>query len=220
MKYTKTISKKYSTNRTKYRSTNTYTLPVIKNINLKGKSVLDFGCGDGSDTEIFIKMKAKEITGVDTSASMIALAKQRYKGIKGIQFIQTNGGKPPLKNNQFDFVFSHFVLHYIKNTKKQFIEIAQVMKKGAIFIAVFNCLTGDKKLVNKKVPLRLGEGANALTITILSKDPEDIKNDLKIAGFNVSKFLKISNPDAKIDSKYNNKNNFKETTILLVAKKM
>jgi len=220
MKYTPTISKKYSSNRAKYRSTNKYTLPVVKKLSLKGKSVLDFGCGDGSDTEMFIKMNAKEIIGVDTSASMIALAKQKYKGIKEVRFTQTTGTKLSFKNSQFDFVFSHFVLHYIKDTKKKFIEIARVMKKGATFIAVFNCLTDDKKLVNKKVPLRLGEGANALTITILSKDPEDIKNDLKIAGFNVSKFLKISNPDAKIDSKYNNKNNFKGITILLVAKKM
>lgn len=219
MKYTKIISKKYSANRTKYRSTNKYTIPLVKKANLKGRSVLDFGCGDGSDTEMFIKMKAKEIIGVDTSASMIVLAKKKYKGIKEVKFTQTKGIKLPLKSNHFDFVFSHFVLHYIKDTKKQFAEIAQVMKKGATFIAVFNCLTDDKKLINKKVPLRLGKGANVLVITILSKASEEIKSNLNAVGFEVIKFSKISNRDAKIDSAYRNSNKFKEETVLFLARK-
>lgn len=219
MKYTKIISNKYSTNRTKYRSTNKYTLPVVKKINLKEKIVLDFGCGDGSDIEMFIKMKAKEIIGVDSSASMIALAKQKYKGSKEVKFTQTKGMKLSFKNSQFDFVFSHFVLHYIKDIKKQFREIARVMNQGAIFVAVFNCLTHDKKLVNKKVPLQLGKGRNEIIITIFSKSSDEIKKDLSTAGLEIIKFSKISNPDAKIDLAYSNKYKFKEETILFLVRK-
>ena len=219
MNYTKTISKKYSLNRANYRSTNKDVVPLLNKVKLKSKVILDFGCGDGSDTEMFLKKGVKRIDGVDISQAMIAIAKQKYHGVKNVTFIKVRGIKLPFKNTSFDFVFSHFVLHYIKDTKKQFKEISRVMKRGATFIAVFNCLTTDIKKINKKVPMLLGRSTKKIKLTILSKAPEEIKIALKEASLKLVTLKPINNPDIKIDPKYHNKDKFKQTTVILVSRK-
>lgn len=219
MHYTEAISKKYSSNRSTYRSTNKDVLPVLNKVKLKHEVMLDFGCGDGSDADMFLKKGVKRIEGVDTSQTMIVLAKQKYKEQKKTNFTKIRGSKLPFASSSFNFVFSHFVLHYINNLQKQFKEISRVMKKDSLFIAVFNCLTNDVKKINKKVPMVLGRGVRKIKLNILSKAPEEINIAVKEAGLKFVTFRVINNPDIKIDPTYPNKDKFKETTVILITKK-
>ncbi len=218
MAYSRSLAVAYAKNRNRYRSSDGKMAPLLSRVGVKGKNILDFGCGDGSEAERFIEQKAKKIVGVDSSATMIKLAKAR-KLPRSI-FLMTDGKTLPLKNEEFDLVFSRFVLHYIRNTKSQFREIARVAKKGGYFLAIFQCLTNKPKSVNKKVPINLGSGKNVTKITILSKSIRQIRNHLNDAGFEIVKSLKVKNTDARIAPTYKNSQHFKNATWIIFAQKI
>ncbi|MEQ1500422.1 MAG: class I SAM-dependent methyltransferase, partial [Parcubacteria group bacterium] len=200
MAYSKILAKKYATNRNKYKSSDKMLLPFLKKAGIKNKTILDFGCGDGPETEKFLQMKAKKVVGVDPSSEMIRLAKLRK--LNGATFIKTNGKKLPLKSNEFDLVYSRFVLHYIKDLKSQFVEISRVLKSKGYFLALFQSLTDNSKFTNKTVPVVLGKDKNATNIKILSKSIDVIKHELTKAGLKVIKSIEVQNTDAHIDTKY------------------
>ncbi|MEQ1561531.1 MAG: class I SAM-dependent methyltransferase, partial [Nitrospira sp.] len=94
MAYSKDLAKKYATNRDKYKSSDKMLLPFLKKVGIKSKVILDFGCGDGPETEKFLKMKAQKVVGADPSGEMVRLAKLRK--LNGATFIKNNGKTLPL----------------------------------------------------------------------------------------------------------------------------
>lgn len=208
----------YAKFRNNYRSTGRLVWSQLEKIGIKNKIILDFGCGQGIDTLAFMEKGAKKVIGIDPSQAMIDIAKQSR--IKGSEFIRTNGKTLPFKANQFDLVFADFVVHYLKDTKKQFAQIYRVMKPGASFIAVFNCLTNDDRLVNKIVPMTLGKGEGQSIVHVYSKSRHQIKEHLQQAGFVIELFDRIANPDAHLAPGYDNKFKFRKYPLLFVATKL
>ena len=99
--------------------------------NLKDKSILDIGCGDGIITREFAKKGAK-IIGIDKSKKMIEICNKKYINFKNLKFIKAEGKNLKLfENNSFDFVIINMVLLNI-DTKKEilkiFNEVNRVMK--------------------------------------------------------------------------------------------
>ncbi len=217
--YPQKVVDHYTQHRNSYRSTDSIVFPLVKKIGIKDKVILDFGCGHGVDAVKFVELGAKKVVGIDPSKPMIDLAKQVNSNSK-IKFIVTDGNTLPLKGNQFDLVFANFVIHYLKDTEQQFAEIARVLKPGGYFVAVFNCLTTDLNLINKRVPMLLGRGKESTRIHVLSKSPDEIKASLELANFKIKKFSRIANPDAKIDPAYDNKYELRKNPIIFVAQKL
>lgn len=99
---------------------------------LKGKHVLDAGCGPGKYAEIMIKRGAKVI-GVDISRVMISEAKKRNPN-QG-EFFQYDITKSlPFDKSSFDIVICPLVLEYIYNWTPVFREFNRVLKKGGVFV--------------------------------------------------------------------------------------
>lgn len=217
MAYSKKLASTYNSNRNHYRSTDKKMAPLLKKIGVKGKTILDFGCGNGSDAEKFIQAEAKYVFGTDSSAAMITSAKERK--IQNTTFIKTNGKNLPLKHRQFDFVFSSFVLHYLKDIPSQFKEIARVLKPGGDFVAVFQHLTNNDRLINKRVPIILGNGTFTTNIIIFSKSLQEIECALKKSKIKIVKLITLTNPDSKINPTYRNKYKFNNKTSILWARK-
>ena len=94
----------------KYLDIYTY-LSVIGN--LKGKSVLDLGCGYGFYTRIFREQEADLVVGVDCSEEMLKLAKQiEQKNPLGIRYIQGDATElKQLGRGSFDLVTASYVLN-------------------------------------------------------------------------------------------------------------
>ena len=75
-----------------YQKTYETTKQIIKFLNrkfpLKNKSILDFGCGAGSNLYFLKRYKILESSGVDNDARLVKIAKQEMKkrGIKDIKF--------------------------------------------------------------------------------------------------------------------------------------
>ena len=121
----------------------------------RGKSVLDVGCGAGTDLARFAKGGA-HVTGVDLSSSAIALARQNFAQ-QGLQadLREADGEHLPFPDNHFDLVFAHGVVQYTSHDRALVDECHRVLKPGgtAIF-QVYNrisWLNGLSKVM--KVPL-------------------------------------------------------------------
>ena len=101
------------------------------NINLiKGKKVLDMGCGSGRFTNAFAKLGCKLAIGVDLGDHGLKVARQFAKKnkINNSKFIKASVLNLPFKNNSFDFVFCKGVLHHTGNLSKGLFEIKRILK--------------------------------------------------------------------------------------------
>jgi 2-polyprenyl-3-methyl-5-hydroxy-6-metoxy-1,4-benzoquinol methylase len=82
---------------------------------LKGRSVLDVGCGDGLNAVIFAKLGAK-VTGVDVSPGAVYLARRRAE-VNGVAdraaFICSPIEMTELPNDSFDVVWGDGFLHHV-----------------------------------------------------------------------------------------------------------
>ncbi len=95
-----------------------------------GKTVLDVGCGLGSDTARFARGGAI-ITGVDIAPRAVTLARKNFawRGLDGT-FEPMDGEELALPDDTFDFVYCHTVLHFTQNPEAMVNEIYRVLKPG------------------------------------------------------------------------------------------
>jgi ubiquinone/menaquinone biosynthesis C-methylase UbiE len=103
----------------------------------KDKKLLDVGCGDGSDAEIFIREFKLNTYGIDIYKD------KNIKNVKGLKFKKAGIYNIPFKNASFDYVFLHDVLHHIDEPKQRYKkhieglnELKRVVKKNGYIIIV------------------------------------------------------------------------------------
>ncbi|MEW5937923.1 MAG: class I SAM-dependent methyltransferase, partial [Candidatus Thermoplasmatota archaeon] len=84
--------------------------------NIRGKKVLDLGCGEGYNTRLMAK-KGARVTGVDFSKEMIKLAiAEEKKRSQGIDYIVSDAADlRKLQNDSFDIVASFMALQDIED---------------------------------------------------------------------------------------------------------
>ena len=97
--------------------------------NVKGKKILDFGCGSGIYAKLLTKKGAK-VKGFDISDNMIKIAKEMNPKL---DLRVGSGYKIPFKE-KFDIVLAALVIHYFSDLDKVFGEVKKVLKKGGYFI--------------------------------------------------------------------------------------
>ena len=103
------------------------TLELIGNI--KGKKVLDYGCGSGIYTKILTKKGAK-VKGFDISEEMLTIARRNNPDI---ELKQGSGYNIPF-NEKFDIIVAPLVVHYMKDWSRMFKEMNRVLHKGGIIV--------------------------------------------------------------------------------------
>lgn len=119
----------------------------VNNFNLnslKGKSLLDYGCGAGRYTQAFAKLGCKEVLGIDLSTKNIATAKKRNKFQTRVTYKVKNVNKNNIKSNSFDFIFCNGVLHHTGNISKGLLEIHRILKPGGKCIMYLSSTDGIK----------------------------------------------------------------------------
>ncbi len=99
--------------------------------NIRGKKVLDLGCGEGYNTRMMARKGAK-VTGIDFAEKMIAFAINSEKRDKlGIKYYISNATKLSIfKNNTFDIVSSFMAIQDIANYRQTLKEVGRVLKKN------------------------------------------------------------------------------------------
>jgi trans-aconitate methyltransferase len=96
----------------------------------KGEKILDIGCGTGDLTEL-IRLKGADVTGIDSSAEMIEMAKKKFPLI---DFQIQSVTQLPFENI-FDAVFSNATLHWVLQKEKAIGQIYKTLKPGGRFVA-------------------------------------------------------------------------------------
>jgi SAM-dependent methyltransferase len=121
----------------------------------RGRRVLEVGCGAGTDLVRFARGGAI-VTGVDLSASAIALARENFRQQElEADLREADGEDLPFPDESFDFVYAHGVVQYTANDRALVDECRRVLKTGgeAVF-QVYNRVSWLNALSNlMKVPL-------------------------------------------------------------------
>jgi SAM-dependent methyltransferase/uncharacterized protein YbaR (Trm112 family) len=108
----------------------------FKEEELKGKLVLDVGCGTGRFMEIAAGFGAT-VVGIDLSYAVDA-AYANMGSRPNIHIIQANIFHLPFRPETFDTIYSIGVLHHTRNTREAFLQLPRLLiKNGAIAIWVY-----------------------------------------------------------------------------------
>lgn len=133
----------------------------INKLDIKGKKIIDLGCGNGMFCFALFEMGAKEVCGLDYGASSIKFARSylrnKYK-TKQIKFINKSVYKTGLKKNYFDLVIQNGVFHHLKNEHKALNEVSRILKKDG---KLWYYTAGKNDMANTLLDL-----ANAVTAKI------------------------------------------------------
>lgn len=108
--------------------------PLLSNLidyqSLKGKKVLDIGCGTGWASEQFAGMGC-DVTAIDLTSKAVELTKKRFElfNLKGT-ILEADAEHLPFPDNYFDYVFAWGVLMHTPDTLGAVHEIWRVLKSG------------------------------------------------------------------------------------------
>jgi trans-aconitate methyltransferase len=103
--------------------------PVVALLDPKpGEAILDLGCGDGELTAR-IAASGAAMTGVDSSPSMVAAARER-----GLN-VYEGSGRTALFQEQFDAVFSNAALHWMPDAEAVISAVHRSLKSQGRFVA-------------------------------------------------------------------------------------
>lgn len=106
--------------------------------NIRGKSVLEIGCGIGLDALEYAKHGA-HVAAIDLSPICINLAKRyfSYHNLNGVLKIG-NAEQLPYKDNEFDVVVARQILMFTPDPQKAVDEMLRVLKPGGEAIALLH----------------------------------------------------------------------------------
>ncbi|WP_017605552.1 class I SAM-dependent methyltransferase [Nocardiopsis alkaliphila] len=107
-----------------------------------GHRVLDAGCGSGP---LFAALQERgaTVTGIDSSAEMIALARERLGRNADLRVLDL-GERLPFADGEFDDVVSSLALHYLQDWEGPLRELRRVLKHGGRLIVSVNHPTTHK----------------------------------------------------------------------------
>lgn len=98
-----------------------------------GRRILDAGCGSGP-LSAALRERGAVVTGIDASARMLALAKQRLGDDVPLYLVDLHD-RLPFDDGAFDDVAASLVLHYLEDWGPTLAELRRVLRPGGRLIA-------------------------------------------------------------------------------------
>lgn len=119
----------------KINANNLFEIPALFSMmpDLKGKRVLDLGCGFGEHCSQFIGYGAQKVVGIDISEKMLAIARKENSDAK-ITYINMPMEEIAQLNEQFDVVVSSLALHYVEDFAGVVKSIYDMLDADGVFI--------------------------------------------------------------------------------------
>jgi ubiquinone/menaquinone biosynthesis C-methylase UbiE len=102
--------------------------------------VLDVGCGTGEFERLLLHQNpTQKIAGVDLSAKMLNLAREKYQHYPNVELHQASVNSLPFADRSFDVVVSASAFHYFEQPQLALLEIKRVLKPdGKLIILDWN----------------------------------------------------------------------------------
>ena len=108
---------------------------------IKGKIVLDIGCGSGLGAKYWIDKGAKSVTGIDTDNNAIEEAKSWSRKAR---FMVIDAQAMPFPDNSFDTMVALEVIEHLEDANAFLIECQKILKTEGILI----CSTPNRQVVS------------------------------------------------------------------------
>lgn len=141
---------------------------------VKGKLVLDVGCGAGRFSEVVSRWGGR-IVGIDYSFAVEASQRNlRERGT--VDILQADVFNLPLKENQFEVIFSIGVLHHTRDTREAFLQLPKLLKDGGTIAVwlyyytdqLYNAASDFWRSIFTKVPSRVAYAWCWLLVALFS----------------------------------------------------
>jgi 2-polyprenyl-3-methyl-5-hydroxy-6-metoxy-1,4-benzoquinol methylase len=102
---------------------------------VRGKRVIDVGCGPGYGSDILASAGAEIVVGIDNSEKGLSYAREKY-GRENLEFKLLDCMKTGLENSEFDVAVSFELIEHLDEDeqKKSLSEIKRLLKPGGLLI--------------------------------------------------------------------------------------
>ncbi|WP_077304529.1 class I SAM-dependent methyltransferase [Terribacillus halophilus] len=109
--------------------------PQMKSMlpDLKGKRVLDIGCGMGDLSMYCVENGASSVTAIDPSSNMLQEAQTR-NAHSAIEYVQTSIEDAVFAKERYDIAVSSLVMHYVANYDKVIHSIHSALKDDGVLL--------------------------------------------------------------------------------------
>ncbi len=190
------ISSKYAASPIADRSAYETKMARLKTDLSPEMSVLDIGCGTGTQCGD-IADSVDQVTGIDISAKLLAIAKQRMaeRSLDNVGFFQTSVFDERLEPGSYDVVMAFFVLHFFEDIDAIFKRVHALLKPGGLFVSETACLGDKGRFVGGL--LRFAGRLGLLPLMNLLTT-QQLEQSLNNAGFQIIEKTRFSDgPDAE-----------------------
>jgi len=99
--------------------------------------ILDLGAGTGLLTErIAARYPNARLTLIDISTSMLDIAKQRFAGVEGVEYIVADYSAYPFDNAKYGLIVSSLSIHHLTHPAKRqlFRTVYDLLEEGGAFV--------------------------------------------------------------------------------------
>ena len=185
-----------------------FEIPALLSLlpDLRGKRVLDLGCGYGEHCKMFIERGADSVLGIDISQKMLEVA-NRENSDPHIEYRRLPMEHLAEVDDSFDLVTSSLAIQYVKDFEDVVKNVYRLLKKGGVFVfsqehPLVSCHSKGNRWTKdengEKIHLNLSHysvsGERTTTwfvedLKIYHRTFSDIINTLTAAGFAVEKLL-------------------------------
>lgn len=161
---------------------------------LRGKDVLEIGCGLGSHTELLASAGAR-VTSVDLTERAVETTRRRL-ALRALQadVRQADAERLPVADESFDLVWSWGVIHHSSHPERIMAEVHRVLRPGGRFMAMVyhsRSIVGATSVARGVLTGRVFRGMSAREMMSYYTDgyaarwytPAEFENALKGAGF-------------------------------------
>lgn len=105
-------------------------------LELRGKHVLDLGCGFGALSYLLLE-KGARVSATEIDKDKLAFAKKKLSKHKAFKPRLVTGSKLPFPDKMFDMVFIFDVIEHVQNPQQTLREVWRTLKKGGYLYVEF-----------------------------------------------------------------------------------
>lgn len=99
-------------------------------VDATGRDVVDVGCGGGTYVRAWLELGASTVTGVDSSAPILAAAREAHGDLPGAAFVRGDAAATGLPGGSADVVFARALVHHLPSPLPLAREARRLLRPG------------------------------------------------------------------------------------------